>query len=153
MGRILAQTPSMSIASATPLADGRILFVRADHPYFNAGRAVWEVKTNPQTGAFGEDPRKIAEMENRAALQSLSTSADGRRIMVVKRSDQSTMFVADFDRSPPRFTNTAASFSTNGSTIRIRGRGMAAPSHSSRIATAISISSGNTSIGERPKRS
>jgi hypothetical protein len=67
---------------------------------------VWEVKTDVATGAFAGEPRKIAEMaENRTALLSLSATADGKRIMIVKRSDQNTIFVGDFDRSPPRIAN------------------------------------------------
>ena len=106
-GRILAQEPGTPMGTAAPLSDGRILFVRADHPYLNAGRTVWEVNTDAATGAFTGEPRKIAEMpENRTALLSLSATADGRRIMVVKRSDQNTIFVGDFERSPPRIVNT-----------------------------------------------
>jgi len=110
-GRILAQAPGMPIVTAAPLSDGRILFVRANNPsgekwgYLNAGRAVWEVKTDAATGAFTEEPRKIAEVENRTAIQSLSATADGRRIMVVKRTDQSTVFLGDFDPAPPRLAN------------------------------------------------
>ena len=110
-GRILAQAPGMPMSSAAPLSDGRILFVRADNPsgekwqYLNAGRAVWEVKTDAATGAFTEEPRKIAEVEDRTTMQDLSATADGQRIMVVKRTDQSTVFVGDFDRSPPRIAN------------------------------------------------
>jgi hypothetical protein len=104
-GRILAQVAGMPMGTAAPLSDGRILFVRSDHPYLPAGRAVWEVKTDPATGAFAEEPRQIAAMENRAALFSLSATADGKRIMTVKRSDQTTVFVADFHRSPPRLAN------------------------------------------------
>ena len=97
----------MPMGTAAPLSDGRILFVRSDHPYLNAGKTVWEVKTDPATGAFTGEPQKIAEMpENRTALLSLSATADGRRIMVVKRSDQNTIFVGDFERSPPRIMNT-----------------------------------------------
>ncbi len=106
-GRILAQTPRMPMGTATSLSDGRILFVRSDHPYLNAGRTVWEVKTDAATGAFTGEPQKIAEMpENRTALLSLSATPDGKRIMVVKRSDQNTIFVGDFSRSPPRIANT-----------------------------------------------
>ena len=110
-GRILAQSAGIPIASAVPLSDGRLLFVLAGNPsgekwgYLSAGRAVWEVKTDPATGAFMEEPRKIAEMEKRTKIQSLSATADGRRIMVVKRTDQTTVFLGDFDPAPPRLTN------------------------------------------------
>ena len=110
-GRILAQVPGMPMVSAAPLSDGRILFVRAANPsgekwgFLNAGRTVWEVKTDAATGAFAGEPRQIAEVEKGTALQSLSATVDGRRIMFVKRTDQSSVFVADFERAPPRLAN------------------------------------------------
>jgi Tol biopolymer transport system component len=106
-GRIVAEAPHLPMGTAAPLSDGRILFVRADHPYLSAGRTVWEVKTDAATGAFIGQPQKIAEMpESRTALLSLSATTDGKRIMVVKRSDQNTIFVGDFERWPPRILNT-----------------------------------------------
>ncbi len=108
-GRILAQAAGMPIVSAAPLADGRILFVRTSFPsgekWINSGRVIWEVKTNAATGAFTEEPRKIVEMESRTSVQSISATADGRRIMAIKRIDQSTVFLGDFEAAPPRLVN------------------------------------------------
>ena len=73
--------------------------------YVNAGKAVWEVKTDAATGAFTEEPRRIAGVDGRTAIESLTATADGQRIMVVKRTDQSAVFVADFERAPSRFAN------------------------------------------------
>ncbi|HZL57399.1 MAG TPA: hypothetical protein VFC21_09970, partial [Bryobacteraceae bacterium] len=111
-GRILAQLPGMPISTAAQLSDGRLIFIKAGNPtgenwaYLNAGTAVWEVKTDAATGSFAEKPRMIARAETKnSRIQSLSASADGRRIMVVKRTDQTSVFAGDFDQSPPRLSN------------------------------------------------
>jgi eukaryotic-like serine/threonine-protein kinase len=104
-GRIVTEVPDVPMGSAAALPDGRILFVRLEDPESDVGREVWEVKTNLATGAFLGAPRKVASVSDKeTTLIGLSATRDGNRIMILKRSDQNTVFVGDFDRSPPRIT-------------------------------------------------
>jgi hypothetical protein len=105
-GRIVAEAPDMPMSSAASLSDGRILFVRLEDPESDVGREVWEVKTDLATGVFLGAPRKVASVSDKeTTLIGLSATRDGNRMTVLKRSDQNTVFVGDFDRSPPRITN------------------------------------------------
>jgi len=110
-GRVLAQVPGIPITTAAPLSDGRLLFITAGNPsgdkggFANAGGIVWEVRTDAMTGAFAEQPRTITRVDTKdTRFQSLSATADGRRIMVIKRTDQTSVFVGNFDQAPPRLS-------------------------------------------------
>ncbi len=105
-GRILASVPGIPMATVAPLSDGRILFVRSDNPYLDWGRDIWEVKTDPATGAFLEEPRNLGEIPgNPTRFTSLTAALDGSRLMVLADISTGGVFVADFVPSPPRLTN------------------------------------------------
>jgi len=101
---VINRDPWMSSASA--LHDGRIVFLRWDNDDFSSSHQLWEVKTSLATGAFLEKPRKIAEVPvDNTTLLGVSVSADGKRMIALRRSHQNTIFVGEFDRNPPRITN------------------------------------------------
>jgi hypothetical protein len=105
-GKKVASDGYSWMRSASALPDGRIVFLRWDNNNFTSSRELWEVKTDLATGAFLGRPRKIAAVtEDDATLLDLSVTADGKQAMVLKRSDQNTIFVGDFNSSPPRITN------------------------------------------------
>lgn len=103
MRRIVSKMPSELMSSAAALLDGRIMYLKFDND-FNAARQLWEVNTDLRTGAFLGPPRKIASLlaDKYETLIGLSTTADGKRAMALRRSDQNTIFVGDFDPFVPR---------------------------------------------------
>jgi Tol biopolymer transport system component len=105
-GRIIANAPAPEINSASELPDGRLMYLKWDNKDFTSSHQVWEVKTDPHTGAFRGDPHKIATLRDEGAtLLGLTAARDGKRAMVVIRSAQTAVFVADFDLVPPRIHN------------------------------------------------
>lgn len=104
-GRILAKVPRMGMVTAASLADGSIVFCpqQSFGPVFIWGFGVQQVKTDPATGAFVGEPWAVGETEG--MLMSLSATADGSRIMTIKRSENVVVSAGDFDSSPPRITN------------------------------------------------
>jgi hypothetical protein len=107
-GRIVSKMPGELMSSAAALSDGRIMFLKFDND-FNAARQLWEVRTDLKTGAFFGSSRKIASLlpDNRyETLIGLSATADGKQAMALRRSDQNTIFVGDFDSSVPRISGT-----------------------------------------------
>jgi hypothetical protein len=108
-GRRVASVPGVWMGSAAALADNRVLFLRLEQPGGYATNELWEVQTDPASGAFRGQPREVAipvkATENSDSLYGLSATADGTQAMVLRRSDQQTVFVADFEPSPPRFAH------------------------------------------------
>ena len=105
-GKVVATDGYSWMRSASALPDGHVVFLRWDNNNYTSSRTLWEVKTDLATGAFLGRPREIAaSTEDDATLLNLSVTADGKQAMVLKRSDQSTIFVGDFDSSSPHITN------------------------------------------------
>jgi len=109
-GRVTIKVPGVEMSSAAALPDGRILFLR----YLSSSTQpadqfdqLWEVRTDPSTGAITGDPRKITSLVDQfeTHISGLSASADGRLALVLKRSDQNAVFVGDFDEASPRISN------------------------------------------------
>ncbi len=106
-GRTVARVPEMWINSASALPDGRILFLRWNTPGSASADQLWEVKANLATGAFVGAPHQVASLadQNETHIYGMSAAADGKLVMVLKRSSQNAVFVADFAQAPPRLTN------------------------------------------------
>ena len=105
-GKVVAAAGASWMRSASALSDGRVVFLRWDNENFTSSHQLWEVQTDSTTGAFLGHPRKIATItaENET-LADLSVTRDGKQAMVLRRSDQNTIYVGDFDQSSPRITN------------------------------------------------
>ena len=102
-GKLLAKTPGMWINSAAALPDGRVLFLRYP-PGSDRCSQLWEVRTDPATGAFRGAPRMVANPVGDSLhsdnLDGMKATADGRRVMVLRRADSDAVFVGDLERSP-----------------------------------------------------
>ena len=107
-GKLLAKTPGMWINSAAALPDGRVLFLRYP-PGSDRCSQLWEVRTDPATGAFRGAPRMVANPVGDSLhsdnLDGMSATADGRRVMVLRRADSDAVFVGDLEGSPPRVSH------------------------------------------------
>jgi eukaryotic-like serine/threonine-protein kinase len=109
-GRVTIKVPGVAMSSAAALPDGRILFVRYLSPSTQPADQfdqLWEMRTDPATGAISGDPRKIMSLVDQyeTHISALSASADGKLALVLKRSDQNAVFVGDFDEASPRISN------------------------------------------------
>jgi serine/threonine protein kinase len=105
-GKVVATGEDLGMSSASALPDGRLMFLRWDNRNFTSSGQLWEIKTNRATGAFLGRPRKIASVSgDDTTLSDLSVAADGKQAMVLRRSDQNTIFIGDFDPSSPSITN------------------------------------------------
>jgi eukaryotic-like serine/threonine-protein kinase len=99
-----ANVPEMWMNSAAALADGRILLLRWDPPGSDALQ-LWEVKTNPVTGAFIGSPRKIGnpiDQNERLYIDGMSASTDGRHVLLLRHSFENAIFVGRFHASSPK---------------------------------------------------
>jgi hypothetical protein len=82
------------------------MFLRWDNGNLTSSGQLWEIKTDLATGAFLGKPRKIASIiGDGTTLSDLSVTADGKQAMVLRRSDENSIFVGDFDPSSPSITN------------------------------------------------
>ena len=105
--KVVASIPDLWVNSAAALPDGRVLFLRYDRPGSMSADQLWEVKTDPKTGAFRSSPRQVASPEepNETHIYGMTATTDGKQVMVLRQSDQNSVFVGDFDASVPRIAN------------------------------------------------
>ncbi len=105
-GRVVAAGEDLLMSSASALPDGHILFLRWDNRDFTSSGQLWTIQTDRATGAFLGKPRKITSIiGDGTTLFDLSVTADGKQAMVLRRSDQNSIFVANFDSSSPSLTD------------------------------------------------
>ena len=105
--RITARTPNIWVESGAPLRNGWILFLRWEAPGENRANELWEVETDPRTGAFRGAPRKVASpiVATDDTIYGMTATPDGQRAMMLRRSDEKSVFVADFDARAERLSN------------------------------------------------
>ena len=105
--KVTAAVPGLGIASAAGLPDGRILFLRYSLPFTDAADELWEVRTDRATGAFKGAPYKVVSLAEPGErhVYGVSATADGKQVMVLKRSDVNNVFVGDFDEAVPRISD------------------------------------------------
>jgi Tol biopolymer transport system component len=106
-GKVAASVPDLWIDSAASLPDGRVLFLRLDRPGSAVSNELWEMRTDPSTGAVRGSPYKITSplRETGDRIYGMSATADGTEVMVLRGANQNAVFVADFEPSPPRLSH------------------------------------------------
>jgi hypothetical protein len=106
-GKVNIEAPSLLMESAAALPDGRVMFLGWDNENFSSSHLLYEVPTDLSTGAFQQEPKKIASApgDDSTTLANLSVSDDGKQAMVLRRSAQDTVFVGDFSQNPPHLDN------------------------------------------------
>jgi len=105
-GQLAVISPNLLMSSAASLPGGRVLFLDFDSD-LNSSHTLWELKTDPATGALEGQPQKIATFPtaNSNTLFGPSVTANGKQAMVLVRSDQNSVFVGNFDQPPPRVSD------------------------------------------------
>ncbi len=106
-GKVTVEAPNLLMSAASPLPDGRVMFLRWDNEDLVSSHDLYEVTTDPATGALQGEPRKVAAMagDDTTTLLGLSVTANGKQAMTLIRSMQNSVFVGDFDQSAPRISN------------------------------------------------
>jgi eukaryotic-like serine/threonine-protein kinase len=96
--RVVASARNISIASGCLLPDGRLLF---SYPDLSASLhdALYELKTNPDTGKVLGSPRPIAHITN-AILLDVTASMNGKQILTVQSTSRLGVYVSDFAARP-----------------------------------------------------
>ncbi|MCL4851693.1 MAG: protein kinase, partial [Bryobacteraceae bacterium] len=100
--RIMHRVQDFWFNSAAALADGRILFLKYDSPGSSKSNRLWEVRSDPATGRFAGSPLEIGIYEG---IHDMSATRDGKQVLVLRDSSQKSVFVGEFDPSPPRIIN------------------------------------------------
>jgi hypothetical protein len=106
-GRVVVEASNLLMNSASGLPDGRVMFLRWDNEDFTSAHELYEVQTDVATGALRGEPRKIAALtgDDTTTLQGLSVTDNGKQAMALLRSLQNSVFVGDFNQSPPGISN------------------------------------------------
>ena len=106
--KVVARVADMWLDSAAALPDGRVLFLRWVRDESDYPDQLWEVQTNPSTGAFIGQPRRVTTLDLNKDyydhVYGMSSTTDGQKVLVLRRSDQPSVFVADFDAHLPGFS-------------------------------------------------
>lgn len=105
-GKPTATLQDLWIQSAASLPDGRILFLRLKKLGSDEATEIWSVKAD-SNGALRGSPRKVADVPlgTRDRIFNMTATSDGKRLMVIRRTNQDAVFVADFSPSPPHFSD------------------------------------------------
>ncbi len=84
------------------LPDGRIIYSRAES-FPTQESNLWEIRTNLETGRPTGTPRRITAWAG-AGTGLISASADGKRLMVIKGTEQSHVYVAELQAHGTRLS-------------------------------------------------
>ncbi len=105
-GRVVSKNESYWMSSGAPLVDGRVLFLRWDNEDFTSSSSLWELSAERGGGQANKGARKIAELSaDGATLLGLSATSDGTRALMLRRTDQNSIFLGDLNPSPLKITN------------------------------------------------
>jgi len=104
-GAVAAAAKNFVMESACSLRDGTVLFLRNTMEHVTTYH-LWELRTDPYTGEFLEQPRLLTHEDY--DLKAISTSADGKQVVAVRAmNDHPNVYVADLPpaRQFPGFTH------------------------------------------------
>lgn len=106
-GAVVASEPDLWVDSVSMTADGRIFLLRHQAPNAVTEGRLWVLRTESGTGRFlGRAQRIRTQLDgfDRAAVQ-VSTTSDASRTTLLMLASQESIFVADFQRTGLRITN------------------------------------------------
>lgn len=76
--------------------DGRIVYGRLEHSE-EATANIWEVRTDPSTSRASGEPRRLTNWAG-FTLRGFSITADGKRVVFVRKTDQSDLYVGTLEK-------------------------------------------------------
>jgi eukaryotic-like serine/threonine-protein kinase len=104
-GKVLARSPDTLMKSACALPDGRVLYERWGEPGDRWSENVWEIQSNPETGALTGRPRQLTHLGTSTRVFALSRSSNGKKIAAIIESDEADAYVGDLDQSGRRLVD------------------------------------------------
>ncbi len=105
-GEVTSKSLDLWVESAAVTADGRFLFLRYDQPGSQHSHQLWTVITDPKTGAFrGEMQRLASPASESEQIYGMTVTESGKEVMVLRRTEEHAVFVAEYQSMPPRFSN------------------------------------------------
>ncbi|MGH9621696.1 MAG: winged helix-turn-helix domain-containing protein [Bryobacteraceae bacterium] len=103
-GQEVARVGNIRFDSAAVASGGRMIYLRAKSPGNATLGGIWEVRTNPATGAFLSPPRELAST-GEDIVSGLSISADGKQAAATIDRGQADTYVADLQEPGPKLVN------------------------------------------------
>jgi eukaryotic-like serine/threonine-protein kinase len=86
------------------MPDGRLFLSRAESGSSGNDSNLWELNVNPRTGVPSGKPRRITDWAGFSAV-NFSSSADGKRLCMLRTSFESHIFVAQFKSTDAALEN------------------------------------------------
>lgn len=78
------------------MPDGRILFTRAGEGVDSTAFNLWEIRVDSLTGLPQDKPRQLTNWEG-MGFDSMSSTADGKRLTYVRHTNAMSIYVSEFD--------------------------------------------------------
>jgi len=94
LSTVLSDTP---FSDFRWMPDGRILFTRGSEEIDSPACNLWELRIDGRTGLAQDKPRQITNWEG-MGFDSLSSTADGKRLAYVRHTNAMSIYVSEFDR-------------------------------------------------------
>jgi eukaryotic-like serine/threonine-protein kinase len=93
-GQIISSIKHVFMTSACGLSDGRVLFLQWIAPFKHQ---LWEIRTDPRSGRILGPPLRLTHTVESldTELFSVSASANGKQVVVVRKTLQRNLYVAD----------------------------------------------------------
>ncbi len=98
-----------SISSISWLPDGRIVYLDYKSQSNTPAANLWEIKVDPKTGKGTNPPHRVTSWPDSPDFHAISVTRDGKRIVLLKGSFTSSVYVGELDskgalRTPRRLT-------------------------------------------------
>ena len=98
--KITAAIPEMWMESAAALANGGLLFQRRFPAGNSTADELWQVDTDPKTGAFSSRPHLVTGVGNQFSaddhISQMTATRDGKTAMVLRTVRRTTLYLGDF---------------------------------------------------------
>lgn len=103
-GRIAATEDNIRMGAACLLAEGRMLFARAEETDYGASTSFWKVSVDPHTGVFVSAPEKVRYWEG-MRLHTLSAASQNGKLAAVFSHGRPGIYVGSLDISGGRLNS------------------------------------------------
>ena len=105
-GRTTIVLSDRLLTGAVLLSDGRIIYSQVKDFVGWGEPSLWEMKIDPRTGAAASRPRQLKNWPGeRGGLTSFTSSADGKRIALVRAVDEADVYVGELSDNGTRLHN------------------------------------------------
>lgn len=106
-GRVVSSIPNIGVWAAAAVSAGEILIVSGQKLEPQGFTTMWSARMDPGSGKLDSNLRRVAVPGEFADLRCvhLSSTRDGRKLMLLRQRSAESIFVADFQRAKLEFSN------------------------------------------------